>query len=53
MTSPLGVNAPVWMKEKLGPLAAETMSLSELEAVADEVEGVLNAFMDLRKKHDV
>ncbi len=50
---PVGVSAPVWMKKKLGPLATETMSLDELDAVADEVEAALHELTRLRKKHGV
>ncbi len=50
---PVGVSAPPWMKEKLGSLANETMSLEQLELVASEVETVFQEFMQLRRKYGV
>jgi hypothetical protein len=50
---PVGVSAPPWMREKLGSLANETMSLEQLEAVAQEVEAVFQEFMALRRKYGV
>jgi hypothetical protein len=50
---PVGVRAPVWMKEKVGTEGAETMSLDELEGVADEVGSVFEELMRLRRKHGV
>lgn len=44
---PVGVSAPPWMKDQLGPLANETMSLEQLEAIADEVEAAFKEFMRL------
>jgi len=48
---PVGVRAPAWMREKLGHEAEETMSLTDLEAVVDEMESVFDGFMRIRKKH--
>jgi len=45
---PVGVSAPPWMKDKLGPLAHETMSVEQLESVAEKVEAVFKEFMQLR-----
>ena len=50
---PVGVRAPAWMQEKLGPDANETMSLSDLETVADELVGVFEDFVQIRKKNGV
>ena len=50
---PVGVSAPPWMREKLGSLAKEKMSLEQLEAVAQEVEAVFQEFMELRRKYGV
>ena len=37
---PVGVNSPPWMRPKLGSLTQETMTLEELESVADEMERI-------------
>lgn len=47
---PVGVSAPPWMKDQLGPLANETMSLEQLEITANEVEAAFKEFMRLRKQ---
>lgn len=51
--APVGVSAPPWMKEKLGSLANETMSLERLERVASEIESVAKEFIQLRRKYRV
>jgi len=50
---PVGVSAPPWIREKLGPLANETMSIEQLETVAGEVEAVSQEFMQLRRMYGV
>lgn len=50
---PVGVNAPPWMKPKLGSLTQETMTLEKLEAVADEMEQIFNRFMKIRQRHRI
>lgn len=46
------VEAPPWMHVKLGSDAREEMSLADLESVVDELEGVFQEFMRIRRKHN-
>jgi hypothetical protein len=50
---PVEVSAPPWMKEKLGELAKETMTLAELEAVADNLAEVFDRFRQLRNRYKI
>jgi len=47
---PISVSAPPWMRKPLGPLASESMSLSQLEIIVDEVEDVFQKFMQFRRR---
>lgn len=51
--TPVSLRSPPWMKEKLGSSFHETMSIEELETVADEVGSAFNELMRLRKKYRV
>ncbi|HKJ80827.1 MAG TPA: hypothetical protein VJ954_02290 [Ignavibacteriaceae bacterium] len=50
---PIKVSAPPWMKERMGEDASEYMTIDELEAIAEQMKSIFEAFMLIRKKHGI